>query len=80
MRAALALIFAIVTVASVGCYHDKYQVSGPKREDYVLPPDDKRYNEPDTATYRAPAKPKQQDTLLNKGGPRGVGGNGVGGL
>jgi hypothetical protein len=80
MRAVLALFAAAVMVAATGCYHDKYQVSGPKREDYVLPPDEKRYNEPETATYRAPPQPKQQDTLLNKSSPRGARGNGVGGL
>ena len=82
MRALLALVVAL---AAVGCYHDKYDVNGPKRgDDYYLPPNEKRYNEPDTATYRPPPAPKQQDTLMNKAGGggagRGPGGNGLGGF
>ncbi len=75
MRALLALIVAL---AGVGCYHDKYNLEGKKREDYLLPPDEARYNEPEKATYRPPPQPKQQDTLMNKGG--GMGRNGLGGL
>ena len=52
MRALLALVVAL---AAVGCYHDKYDVNGPKRgDDYYLPPNEDRYNKPDTATYRPP--------------------------
>ncbi len=80
MRALLALVVALATV---GCYHDKYNVNGPKKEEYYLPPDEDRYNLPDTAKFRPPPPPKQQDTLMNKGGG-GVGGrpggNGLGGF
>jgi hypothetical protein len=75
MRAALALAVAL---AATGCYHDKYDVSGPKKEEYILPPNEKRYNEPDTAIYRPPPPAKKQDTLLNRdrgpGLPGGPGG------
>jgi hypothetical protein len=78
MRAALVLIVAL---SAVGCYHDKYNVNGPKREDYYLPPDETRYNEPDTATYRPKSPEKQQDTLMNKAkGGGGMRGNGLGGF
>lgn len=78
MRARLALLLAL---ASVGCYHDKYGMSGSTKEDYTLPPNEKRYNEPDTATYRAPPPPKQQDTLMNRSrGGGGPSGNGPGGF
>ena len=76
MRALLALIVAF---ASIGCYHDKYDVNGPQREDYRLPPDEDRYNLPDTATYRAPPPVKQQETLMNRGGG-GPTGNNLGGF
>ena len=46
MRALLALIVAL---AAIGCYHDKYDVNGPKKEEYYLPPDEPRYNLPDYA-------------------------------
>ena len=81
-----ALIALVVAFAAVGCYHDKYNVNGPKKELYTLPPDEDRYNFPDTATYRAPPQPKQQDTLMNKAGGgssgsgRSMGGNGLGGF
>lgn len=74
MRARLALI---VVIAAVGCYHDKYNVNGPPREDYLLPPDQKRYNEPDTAPYRPPPMQKKEDTLMNK---NKQGGGGLGGF
>lgn len=81
MRVLLALVVVVVTIAAVGCYHDKHNLSGAKREDYLLPPDEKRYNEPDTANYKAKPQTKQQDTLMDKmGGPRQSGGNGLGGF
>ncbi len=73
MRALLALV---VACAATGCYHDKYNVNGPKVEEYHLPPNEKRYNEPDTATYRAPPIQKKEETLSNRGrgGAGGPGG------
>ncbi len=73
MRALLGLIVAL---AATGCYHDKYDVNGAQRERYNLPPDEARYNLPETATYRAPPPPKKQDTLTSRdrGGRTGPGG------
>ncbi|AMV23625.1 hypothetical protein VT84_04385 [Gemmata sp. SH-PL17] len=77
MRALLALV---VACAAVGCYQDKYNVNSPQREDYQLPPNETRYNEPDKATYRPPPTPKKEENLRdrNKGG--GPGGGGLGGF
>jgi hypothetical protein len=71
MRAVVALLVALVALGSVGCYHDKYDVNhgAPKREEYIFPPDQARFNEPETATYRATPPQKKQDTVLNRGGP-----------
>lgn len=82
MRALLALVVALAALVAVGCYHDKYNVNGPKKEEYYLPPDEDRYNLPDTATYRPKPAEKQQDTLMNKagGGNGRSGGNGIGGF
>lgn len=77
MRALLALVVAL---AAVGCYHDKYNVNGPVKEEYLLPPDEPRYNQPDTATYRRKPQEKQQDTLMNRNKAGGPGGNGLGGF
>jgi hypothetical protein len=76
MRALLALVVALVA----GCYHDKYHLAGPKKEECVLPPDQPRYNLPETATWRAPPPPKEQDTLLNRGGNTPGGGGAPGKL
>ena len=67
------LIALIVACAAIGCYQDKYNVNGPKREDYISPPDETRYNEPDKAPYRAPPAPKKEENLKDrgKGGPGG---------
>ncbi|MCS6867111.1 MAG: hypothetical protein RMJ56_14020 [Gemmataceae bacterium] len=81
MRALVALLAAWT---ATGCYHDKYGLYEPPKDEYVLPPDEARYNLPETATYRAAPKPKQEDTLMNRarGGPTGpippI--NGLGGL
>ena len=77
MRALLALVLAL---AAVGCYHDKYNIEGQKKEDYVMPPDEPRYNEPEKATYRPKPPEKQQDTLMNKGGGPSRPGGGINGL
>ena len=61
------LIALVVACAAVGCYHDKYNVNGPKVEEYNLPPNEARYNEPDKAAYRAPPTPKKEPQ-----GPRAV--------
>jgi hypothetical protein len=74
-----ALLVLVVALAAVGCYHDKYGLNGSKQEDYLLPPDEPRYNQPDTATYRAPPQPKQQETLMNRGAGK-MGGGGPGGF
>ncbi len=85
MRAIIALAGLIVAIATIGCYHDKYGMAAPKREDYILPPDQKRYNEPPTAEWQPPPPPKQQDTLMNKAGlgggaTPGLRGSGPGGF
>jgi hypothetical protein len=80
MRTMLALVVALATVAAVGCYHDKHNLAGPKREDYELPPDEARYNLPDTAPYKPPPVKKQQDNLSNRGGGNSPVGGGLGGF
>jgi hypothetical protein len=71
-----ALIALVVACAAAGCYHDKYDVNGPRVEEYRLPPDQARYNEPDKATYRPPPPAKKEENLRDraKGGPGGLGG------
>jgi hypothetical protein len=71
---ALGLFAAL---AALGCAEDKYHLAPKFREEAVLPPNEKRYNEPDTATYRKPPPPKDEKSLLGRGG--GPGGPGLGG-
>jgi hypothetical protein len=69
----LMLGFAVL----IGCHHDKYNMRPPHVEEYYLPPDEARYNLPDTAPYRKPPSTKDEKTLLgrpNSGGPGGPGG------
>lgn len=79
-----ALITLLAVGAAAGCYHDKYGLYEPPKDEYVLPPDEPRYNLPETATFRAPPKPKAEDTLINRarGGPTGPipPAGGIGGL
>lgn len=66
MRAVFATVAALALLAGTGCYHDRYDVGVPKHEEYVLPPNESRYNLPDTATFRPKSPERQQETLLNR--------------
>lgn len=80
MRVRALLVFVVGALAPVatGCYHDKYDVLGETKERYTLPPDEARYNLPETATYRAKPAEKKQETLSTRG-RGGVTGGGPGG-
>ena len=60
----------------VGCAEDKYKLTPKFREEAILPPDEPRYNLPDTATYRKPPPPKDEKTLLGRNGTPGMSGPG----
>lgn len=79
MRGALRILgLAIGVAAIVGCHHDKYNIKPPHVEEYNIPPDEARYNLPDTAGYKKPPAEKDEKTLLgrpgNGSGPGGMGG------
>lgn len=79
MRGTLwAAVLAAGLAAAAGCHHDKYKLKPPEIEEYHLPPNEKRYNEPDTAPYRRPPPPKDEKALI--GGRPGGGMGGPGGL
>jgi len=73
----LTLILGMAIVS--GCHHDKYNIKPERVEEYYLPPDEARYNLPDTAPYKKPAPQKDEKTLLSKPGP-GSGPGGLGGF
>ena len=75
MRGALRAFMLAFLVASFGCHHDKYNMNPTVKEQYAEPPNEARYNLPDTAGYRKPAAPKEDKTMTGKmgGGPGGGG-------
>jgi hypothetical protein len=80
MRGALLAVGLLVAmVAAAGCHHDKYGLRPKHKEEPFLPPDEKRYNEPDTAPYKKPPPPKDEKTLLGRPGTGMGAGPGLGG-
>ncbi len=69
---------AAVVVALAGCRHESKKINVPVVEEYTLPPNETRYNEPDTAGYRKPAK-KNDNANLNSPGMGGMNGGGMNG-
>ncbi|HSQ56416.1 MAG TPA: hypothetical protein VLM40_11805 [Gemmata sp.] len=77
MRGAVCLIGFIIGLVAVGCAKDKYHLNPTHKEEIFLPPNEKRYNEPETAPYQKKREQtSDQKTLLDKPmpGPTGLGG------
>jgi len=65
-------------VAISGCYHDKYHVKVKHAEDYVIPPNDPRFDQPPEADFRKkPEKTKDKNMMNNP--PSSMGSNSMGG-
>jgi hypothetical protein len=76
MRGVLRTLgLALGVVVIVGCHHDKYNIKPPHVEEYYLPPDEARYNLPDTANYKKPPAQKDEKKNLDRPG-FGPGGGG----
>jgi hypothetical protein len=69
-KARLLAAVAAGVAGLAGCHHDKHKVTSPVVEEYVLPPNEARFNEPPTETYRKPP-PKKEDKSVLGGGPMG---------
>ena len=67
----------VAMIAATGCAQDKYHMKAVEKEEPVLPPNEKRYNEPDTAPWKKPAPPKDEKSMLGRPGPIGPGFNGL---
>ena len=65
------LTAGLTTLAGVGCYSDKHKLATPIVEDFKLPPDEPRFNEPPTESYRKPPVKKQDKSLLGGDGKMG---------
>jgi len=80
MRGTLwAIGLFIAMMAAAGCAKDKYHMKPVVKEEPILPPNEKRYNEPDTATWKPPPPQKDEKTLLGRPGPA-MGPSGLGGF
>ena len=78
---AIGLFGLFVALVTVGCHHDKYNLNTKFPEEYIDPPHQKRFDEPETAPYRKPPPPKDDKSKTNgpgnmgtPGGPGGFGG------
>lgn len=80
--ARLGVVVAAV-LAAVGCQSGpKPDVREPPRvEEFVVPPDEARFNQPAELGYRKPAPKKEFKPGMGGmgGGPAGMGGGGMGG-
>ena len=76
-KALLVGLLTAVIVVGVGCHHDRHRVSVPQIEEYPLPPDEARFNNPPTAEYRKPPVKSEEKALIgNKTGGPNFGGPG----
>jgi hypothetical protein len=56
-------------LVGLGCHQDKYALQPLVVEEYKLPPDEARYNKPDTAGYRKPPpKPRDEKNMKDRPG------------
>src|SRR5690349_1961836 len=64
---AVAFVVGLSVLAAMGCAQDKYHMNPKHPEEPFLPPNEKRYNEPETAPYRKPLEPlKDEKALLSR--------------
>jgi hypothetical protein len=80
MRCTLRAAALLVGLMALGCHHEKYNMRPKKVEEYILPPNEKRYNEPDTAPFRPQRQPKEEPNAASRPGKGGSGGMGPGGF
>lgn len=69
----LLLVSAVLSfVAGPGCHRDKYNLSAKFEEDYVLPPDEPRFNNPPESGYRKSGRKRETDVRNMPGGLSGA--------
>ena len=67
MRRVLFTLAIVSLVAAAGCHRDKYNLTAKFEEDYVLPPDEARFNNPPESGYRKPTKKREADIRNSPG-------------
>lgn len=65
---------AAALCAFTGCFHDRYKLKTTHPEDYVIPPNDPRFDEPPEEDYRKPPEKKKDAPGLNGAPAGGAGG------
>ncbi len=78
MRKCWGAIALGLVISAVGCHHDKHDLAVKFPEEYTLPPDEARFNNPPESSYRRP--PPKKEFKAGPGGPGGGGGGGGGGF
>ena len=68
MRRTMFASVGLILVLLVGCHHDKHNLKVSYPEEYTLPPDEARFNNPPESGYRKPPPKKEF-----KSGPGGGG-------
>lgn len=76
-RMYLWLAISALVIGS-GCHRDKYNLSAKFEEEYVLPPDEPRFNDPPESGYRKSPKKRDTDVRNMPGGFGGGSRNGSG--
>jgi hypothetical protein len=72
MRRMIFTLAILSLVAGAGCHRDKYNLAAKFEEDYVLPPDEARFNNPPESGYRKPTKKRESDVRNTPGGLGGA--------
>jgi hypothetical protein len=70
-------IAVLLSLAALGCHHDKYGLKAKHPEEMVLPPDEPRFNNPPQSEYKKPDRKKE--VRPGPGGGGSMGGPGMGG-
>ena len=78
MRRSLLAVLGLAAALS-GCHHPKYDLTAKYPEEYVVPPDESRFNNPPESSYRKPADKKEFAPGPGGGNSPGMGGPGMGG-
>jgi hypothetical protein len=83
MRRRTRLLGGLAIAALFGCHHDKHQLACKFPDEYTLPPDEPRFNNPPESGYKPRPQKKSTNPAQAAGGAGpsgfGMGGPGMGG-
>jgi hypothetical protein len=73
------LMFVGLIAILHGCHHPKYDLAAKYPEEFIVPPNEPRFDNPPESEYRKPLPKKDFTPGPGMGGPSGVGGPKTGG-